>query len=122
MKNRKPRTDGSYVVNVSFKPNETSLLAYADTKGNFSQYVKQLIHEDMNKKQEPQSLQLDGLMAKLLFEKLIGNGDYLKDILQNMPKEEEVSVDTTKKPKEKKEDEKLGDKNAMSNIMGALKK
>lgn len=49
MKNRKPKADGRYVVNVSFTANETSLLSWADGHGNFSNYIKKLIAEDMKK-------------------------------------------------------------------------
>jgi hypothetical protein len=47
MKTRKPRKDGRYIINVSFMDNELDLIEWADSQGSFSNYVKQLIREDM---------------------------------------------------------------------------
>ena len=76
MKNRKPRKDGRYSVNVSFTATETHLLAWADKQGNFSAYVKRLIKEDMDK----QGLNTNPLQSVLLN---LLNQDSLKDIIQN---------------------------------------
>lgn len=119
MNNRKPRKDGSYVVPVSFKSNETSLLAYADTKGNFSQYIKRLIHEDMNKKSESHSPQMTDLMMQMFMKQLLEGGLNLKDMLQNNGAKAEISTDVVKEEKPK---EKTADKNAIFNIMGGAKK
>lgn len=47
MKTRKPRKDGRYIINVSFLSDELNLIEWADSQGSFSNYVKQLIREDM---------------------------------------------------------------------------
>jgi hypothetical protein len=47
MKIRKPRKDGRYIINVSFMDNELDLIEWADSQGSFSNYVKQLIRDDM---------------------------------------------------------------------------
>lgn len=120
MNNRKPRKDGSYVVPVSFRSDETSLLAYADTKGNFSQYIKRLIYEDMNKKPMSQEPQMTELMMQMLIKQFLNGDMNLKDVIQKSGANAEISTDVVEekeKPKEKK-----ADKNAILNIMGTGKK
>ena len=84
MKNRKPKADGRYVVNVSFTANETNLLEWADSHGNFSSYVKNLIEADMKKGEIP----ADALQVMLL--NMMGSTN-LKDILQKQKAEETVA-------------------------------
>lgn len=73
MKNRKPRKDGRYMVNVTFCSNEEDLrlLEYADSQGSFTSYVKRLIKDDMNKKG-----------SNSMLEMLLGNPEMLKGLLQ----------------------------------------
>lgn len=47
MKQRKPRKDGRYSINLSFTEQETDLIEHVDKRGNFSSYVKYLIRKDM---------------------------------------------------------------------------
>ena len=90
MKNRKPRKDGRYMVNVTFSPNEEDmkLLKHADSQGSFTSYVKRLIRDDMNK---------NG--SNSLLEHLLGNPEMLKGLLQA---NEEIGV-TTEEPAEEME-------------------
>lgn len=118
MNNRKPRKDGGYIVPVSFKSTETSLLAYADTKGNFSQYVKQLIYNDMNKKSESNTPQMSELMMQMLMKQFIDGGMNLKDVFQINDAKAETSI--TAVEEKKKPEEKKADKNAILNVMGGL--
>lgn len=90
MKNRKPREDGRYIVNVSFTTKETSLLAWADRQGNFSTYVKKLIEQDMKKESTQDSEFIQMLMNYM-------GKDKLKDIFQNEAMKE-VTVEQDKTP------------------------
>lgn len=90
MKDRKPRKNGIYSINVSFCENEAHLLDYADRHGSFTSYVKRLIREDMEKINNPST-----------FQTLLGNSDFLKMLLES--KKKDVSSDIGKYPKEMKE-------------------
>lgn len=92
MKNRKPRKDGRYSINVSFTATETSLIAWADRQGNFSNYVKRLIKEDMEKGCSNK----DALQSILL--NIIGE-EGLKNIFQNQTDASELAVTTEEPPK-----------------------
>lgn len=94
MKNRKPRADGGYVINVSFTANETSLVSWADMHGNFSSYVKQLIKADMEKKDSPTSV-VEALLLKVLQD----NG--LKVVADEKIKAESVVDKADQEPQEK---------------------
>lgn len=87
MKNRKPRKDGRYTVNVSFTASELSLLSWADRHGNFSQYVKKLIEQDMNKTDESKDL-VQSLLLNMI------NEGQLKNIFQTSTPQatEEVAI------------------------------
>lgn len=91
MKERKPRKNGIYSINVSFCENEAHLLNYADTHGSFTSYVKRLIREDMEKINTTSTL-----------ETLLGNSNFLKMLLES--KEKGISSDIDKYPKEMKEE------------------
>ena len=65
-KERVPLKSGRYVVNVSFKENQKEILDYADSKGSFSEYVKRLIIEDMERNNNPsESLDMTETMKQL---------------------------------------------------------
>lgn len=67
IKKRKPKDDGRIVINVSFTENEYDLINHVDMRGNFSQYVKRLILNDMNNQNIPQANgDTVGLLLKLL--------------------------------------------------------
>lgn len=83
MKHRKPRKDGRYIINVSFLPTETSLITWADGHGNFSNYVKKLIEQDM-KKDTMQGETLQTLLGDML------GKEVLKNIFQNTADSNEV--------------------------------
>lgn len=112
MKNRKPRKDGRYSVNISFTATETSLLSWADRNGNFSAYVKRLIKEDMERSGASTN-PLQSVLLNLLSQ------EGLKDILQNNgnaegfvsheepeepPKVNKSKIKNIMKKKEKKEE------------------
>lgn len=114
MKNRKPKADGRYVVNVSFTANETTLLSWADSHGNFSNYVKRLIQEDMNKKNMPQNISNE-LIQRMMLNMM--NQGTMKDNFQNVEIAAEVdSVDGEEEQPQKTEKKKLN-KSAIGNIM-----
>lgn len=92
MKNRKPRKDGRYSINVSFTATETSLIAWADRQGNFSSYVKRLIKEDMDK-HGASSNALQSVILNLLGE------EGLKNIFQNSTNISELAVEKEEPPK-----------------------
>lgn len=104
MKNRKPRKDGRYNINISFTSNETSLISWADKHGNFSNYIKKLIEADM-KKSGTSDDSIQGLLLKLI------NEQGLKNIFQNVDalKESAISIEE-EKPK--------ANKSKIMNIMG----
>lgn len=118
MKNRKPKADGRYVVNVSFTSKEISLLSWADKHGNFSNYVKKLIEADMNKgtlsSGVPNGI-TNEMLQKMLMNMLGENG--LKDVFQKS-NSDEVAIDEEKETAQQKP--KLN-KSAIKGIMNRKK-
>lgn len=113
MKNRKPKADGRYVVNVSFTANETSLLAWADKHGNFSTYIKKLIEADMSKTGITNGIPAEMFQAMMM--NIMGQSN-LKDIIQNKGVNEiSATVESPESPQEDKKP-KLN-KSAIGNIM-----
>lgn len=118
MKNRKPKADGRYIVNVSFTANETSLLSWADSHGNFSNYVKKLIQADMNKKEMTENIPAELIQRMML--NMMTQGS-----MNTINKNDEISVDASVdvddeerevQPPQKTEKKKLN-KSAIGNIM-----
>lgn len=118
MKNRKPKADGRYIVNVSFTANETSLLSWADSHGNFSNYVKKLIQADMNKKEMTENIPAELIQRMML--NMMAQGS-----MNTINKNDEISVDASVdvedeerevQPPQKTEKKKLN-KSAIGNIM-----
>ena len=114
MKNRKPKADGRYVVNVSFTANETSLLSWADSHGNFSNYVKKLIQEDMNKREMTQTIPTE-LIQRMMLNMM--NQGVMKDNFQKSEDVAEVSVDEEREEQPQKTEKKKLNKSAIGNIM-----
>lgn len=116
MKNRKPRSDGSYIVNVSFTENQVSLLSWADRHGNFSNYVKGLIEADMNKKNLGETVPSE-MLLKMMFN-MIGQQGNLKDMFNQYTANEEVAIglEEEKQPPQKEEKPKVN-KSALNKIM-----
>lgn len=83
IKDRKAKKDGRIVINVSFTEHEYDLINHVDKKGNFSQYIKRLILNDMTG--QGQSLNNTDLMTMLL-QSLQGSQQILND--QAIKKEE----------------------------------
>ena len=71
-KKRKPRKDGIYIVNVSFKEEELNLLEFADAHGSFTSYVKRLILEDKKRTEDKNAIEL-----------LLKNNDLIKLLTAN---------------------------------------
>lgn len=111
MKNRKPKADGRYVVNVSFTAQETSLLSWADSHGNFSNYVKRLIEADMNKRGMANEIPNDLLQKMMLnmVEQGMLKGTFQKDANAEVSTGFEKEEQPQKKPKL--------NKSAIGNIM-----
>lgn len=112
MKNRKPRKDGRYSINVSFTKEETDLIAHADKQGNFSNYVKKLIREDIEKvkssgNQGTKDLTVES-MLKLLSQQLVQNNQQPATEPKEQPRVEEPV--------------KKANKGAIMNIMATKKK
>lgn len=91
IKKRKPKDDGRIVINVSFTESEYDLINHVDKCGNFSQYVKRLILNDMNKQS---TTQINGDTLGLLLQ-MIQNGQVSAPAPE--PKEpEQPKADITK--------------------------
>lgn len=90
IKDRKPKKDGRVVINVSFTENEYDLINHVDKKGNFSQYVKRLILNDMTGQGKSSS---NGDLMAILLQALQNNQQVLKN--ENV-KKDELKADSQK--------------------------
>lgn len=88
-KNRKPRKDGGYIINVSFTDKELNLIEYVDSKGNFSSYVKLLIRKDMEGATVNNNIDLAKAMQQLL--KMAGDKTELKEEKSKEEKKQKVN-------------------------------
>lgn len=119
MKNRKPKADGRYVVNVSFTANETSLLSWADKHGNFSTYVKKLIEADMNNQEMTKAIPADMFQNMLL--KMMGSSNLNNVFQNNIGAEVSVELENEKEQEPQKEEKKKLNKSAIGSIMSKKK-
>lgn len=119
VKDRKPKSDGRIVVNVSFTESEYNLLNHADEHGNFSQYVKKLISADIQKQEQQQAQQQPDAMALLMG--LIQSGQIQMNPGMFQQQAQQVQQLPAQQPKEDEEPLKA-DKSKVTGVLTGLKK
>ena len=121
LKDRKPKSDGRIVVNVSFTESEYKILNHADEHGNFSQYVKRLILADMQKQEQvQQQAQQPDAMALLMG--LIQSGQLQMNPGMFQPQFQQIQQQLTPEPPQEEQPKLKADKSKVGGVLKSLNK